>query len=407
VAADRYVVVGLAHARASWSGDVARWATAGAVPVEYLPCVSVEELRARLASGRPISAVLLDGGVPGIDRDVVDVASRARSGAAVLVVDDGLVARDWVALGAAAVLPTPLDAAALRDALGSHAVAIPRREATGWTPPASVPGWHGPLVAVTGGGGVGASVVAAALAQGLGDDPRAAGSVVLADLALDAQQAVLHDANDVVPGLPELVEAHRIGTPAVDDVRELTFSVTGRGYRLLLGLRRHRDWAALRPRAVAAGLDGLRRAFRIVVADVDPDVEDVEDRNTLARTALSAASVVVVVGRPGPTGVHRTLGVRHGLLDHGVEPDRIVTVVNRAPRAARARAEITRALADLSSGEPTASPIFLPDRHKLDDLVADGHRLPSTLSTPLTDVVTVFLASVAEPTRTTEPAPLR
>ena len=49
-------------------------------------------------------------------------------------------------------------------------------------------------------------------------------------------------------------------------------SPTG-GYHLLLGLRRHRDWTAVRPHAFAAGLDGLRRAFRVVVADVDADLE--------------------------------------------------------------------------------------------------------------------------------------
>jgi hypothetical protein len=407
VSGERFVVAGLAHARAPWSGEVARWATEGAVPVEYLPCVSVAELRARVASGRPISAVLLDGGLPGIDRDLVDVAG------CVFVVDDGLVARDWRALGAAAVLPTPLEAGALREALRTHAVPIPRREARGWSPPTAVPGWHGPLVAVTGGGGVGVSVVAAALAQGLGDDPRAAGSVVLADLALDAQQAVLHDAGDVVPGLPELVEAHRVGGPSVEEVRGLTFAVTGRGYRLLLGLRRHRDWTALRPRAVEAGLDGLRRAFRVVVADVDADLEgeaqcgstDVEDRNVLARTAVTAASVVVVVGRPGPTGVHRLLGVLGGVLELGVAPDRIVTVVNRAPRGPRARAEITRALAALGAAG-SASPMFLPERHRIDDLVADGHRLPSSLAGPVAAAVASFLARVEAPGRPT-PHPQR
>lgn len=401
MAAERFVLVGLARARAAWSGDVARWATTGAVPVEYLPCVSVEELRARLASGRPVSAVLLDGGLPGLDRDLVDLTAGP-----VLVVDDGLVGRDWPALGVAAVLPAPLTAGALRDALRSHAVPIPRREAGGWSPPAAVPGWHGPLVAVTGGGGVGVTVLAAALAQGLSDDPRAAGSVVLADLALDAQQAVLHDAADVVPGVPELVEAHRAGALPIGEVRALTFTVTGRGYRLLLGLRRHRDWAALRPRSVDAGLDGLRRSFRVVVADVDADLEDVEDRNVLARAAVGAASVVVIVGRPGPTGIHRLLSVLAGVLDHGVEPERVVTVVNRAPRGARARAAITRALAELGGAPGLASPIFLPERHRLDELVTDGHRLPSALVAPLTSVVRSFLARLAEPVRSDEPRPV-
>jgi hypothetical protein len=398
---DRYVVVGLAHARASWFGDVARWATTGAVPVEFVQCLSVEELRARLGSGRPFSAVLLDGAVPGVDRDVADLARRA--GCAVLVVDDGRAERDWLGLGASDVLAPPLAPARLRDALRAHATPIATGAVEGWSPPPADVGWLGALVAVTGVPGAGVSTVAAALSQGLGDDPRNAGSVVLADLALDAQQAVLHDASDIVPGLPELVDAHRLGNPSPDEVRALTFGVTGRGYRLLLGLRRHRDWAALRPRAVEAALDGLRRSFRLTVADVSADLEgeaqcgsaDVEDRNVLARTATASASVVVVAGRPGPTGIHRLLRIVDALLEHGVPATAIVTVVNRAPRGPRARAEITRAFADLARASPggarLAAPMFLPERRRLDDLIGDGHRLPAALAAPVTAAAVAFL----------------
>ena len=172
-------------------------------------------------------------------------------------------------------------------------------------------------MAVTGAGGVGRSTLAAALAGGLAADPRDRGMVVLADLALHAHQALLHDAGDVVPGVLELVEAHRGASLPPHEVRGLCFTVAARGYDLLLGLRRHRDWTALRPRAVAAGLDGLRAAYRHVVVDVDADVEgeqqcgssDVEDRNVLARQALTAADLVLVVGVPGVAGLHSQLRV--------------------------------------------------------------------------------------------------
>jgi hypothetical protein len=67
-----------------------------------------------------------------------------------------------------------------------------------------------------------------------------------------------------------------------------------RGYRLLIGLRRPSDWVSLRSQAFEAGLEGLRSTARVVVADVDPDVEgeaatgsfDVEDRNLMARATL-------------------------------------------------------------------------------------------------------------------------
>ena len=76
--------------------------------------------------------------------------------------------------------------------------------------------------------------------------------VLLADLNLDADQAALHDARDVVPGVAELVDAHRGGQPSADEIRTLTFRVPSRSYHLLLGLRRHRDWTVLRPRAFEA-----------------------------------------------------------------------------------------------------------------------------------------------------------
>ncbi len=392
---ERYVVLGLAHARSAWFREVARWSTSAALPVEFVKCVSLEELRARLASGRAFSALLVDGGIGGVDRDLADTARAA--GCAVLVVDDGRARRDWSALGASAVLPAGLGRAELRAAHAAPAPPIGRGAAAavpvdGDAAPA---GWRGALVAVTGARGAGTSTVAMALAQALAGDARHAGLVVLADLALDGDLAVLHDAGDVVPGVQELVDAHRAGLPSVEEVRGLTWEVTARGYALLLGLRRHRDWAALRPRAVEAALDGLRRAYRVVVADVEPDLEgddqcgstDVEDRNALARTATARAAVVVAVGQPGTKGVHGLVRVLDALLAHGVDPARVVPVVNRAPRSPRVRAEITRAVADLAGGvrggDRLPSPLFLPERRRLEEVLRDAERLPAALAGPL------------------------
>jgi hypothetical protein len=416
---DRYVVLGLAHARSTWFREVARWATSASLPIEFVPCVSVEELRAALGSGRAFSAVVADAGMPGVDRDLADAARLA--GAAVLLVDDGRVRRDWATLGASTVLPVELTRAELLDALAGYATPIGRVEATGTPSAAPATVWRGALVAVTGAPGSGASVVAMAVAQALGADPRHAGLVLLADLALDADQAVLHDAGDVVPGLLELVDAHRMGVPAVDEVRSLTFEVPARGYSLLLGLRRHRDWSAVRPRTLASALDGLRRAYRVVVADVEPDVEgedqcgsaDVEDRNLLARAATTQAGAVVVVGLPGVKGVHSLVRVLGGLLEHGVLPDRVVPVVNRAPRSPRARAEITRAVGELAGGlrhgDRLPSPVFVPESRRLDDLLLDGHRLPAALPTAVGPAIAAVLdrAPLLDLAPTDEPVAVR
>ncbi len=401
-AVDRYVVLGVAHVRSPWFGAVARWATGGLAPLEFVKCLSLDEARARLASGRPFSALLVDGDLPGLDRDLID---RARElGCAVLVV--ATTARrqpDWASLGAAARLERDFDAATLLDALATHAQPIARPEVTLVDAPVTAApiAWRGRLVAVTGVGGRGISTVARALAQGLARDPRYRGKVLLADLALHADQALLHDVRDVVPGVQELVEAHRLGVPDAADVAAMTFADDAWGYSVLLGLRRHRDWVAIRPRAFQAALDNLRLHYTMVIADVEPDLEgqdecgsfEVEDRNLMARlTAASADAVVVVIGAD-PTGLRRGVSLVDDLLALGVDVARILPVVNRAPRHPRARAEITAAVHELTRPfvadrtERLRPPAFLPERKKMAALVRDGAPLPAGFCSSLAAVV--------------------
>jgi hypothetical protein len=400
----RYVVLGLARARAPWFAEVARWATSATLPATFVKCISVEEVRARLASGRPYSALVVDAPLGGLDRDLTGLARR--HGCAVVAVSGSGTLADAGSLGVAACLPPTFSRAELLDALASHARLVDDTSAGSATaapeqgPPQPSP-WSAPLIAVCGPGGTGASTVACALSQGLAADPRVTGLVALADLALHADQAVLHGTPDVVPGLPELVEAHRRGRPEVSEVRHLTFPVDDRGYHLLLGIRRHRDWAALRSRAVAAALEGLRQSFRVVVADVDADVEgeeqcgaaDLDDRNLLARTTVLTADVVVVVAGRGLKGLHalvRTLGL---LNEHGVVAEALLPVFNQAPRRPSRRAELSRALAELSPavlGDAAGQvhpPLFLPERHGVDDLHRDGLRLPGPLCSPVARAV--------------------
>jgi hypothetical protein len=401
MAADRYVVLGLARVRTPWFGAVAQWATTAALPLDFVKVVSLEEARARLRTGRPFSALLVDGGLAALDRDLVELASRY--GCAVIAVDDGRSPRPWRDLGVHAVLPAEFQRHQLADALRAVARPIARGDGPVLpTEPQAEPSgaWRGALVAVTGAGGVGRSTVALALAAGLAADPRDRGLVLLADLALHAQQALLHDAGDVVPGLPELVEAHRGGALGPAEVRSLCFAVPGRGYDLLLGLRRHRDWTALRPRAFDAALHSLRRAYRTVVTDLDADVEgeaqcgstDVEDRNLLARHTFGDADLVLVVGLPGLAGVDSQLRVLRDLLDLGVAGERIVPVVNRASRNPRLRAEAGAALARLLAATAPAavlasSPVFLPERRRVADGLRDNAPPPAALARPLSGAV--------------------
>jgi hypothetical protein len=405
---DRYVVLGLARVRTPWFGDVARWATSAALPVDFVKVVSGEEARARLRSGRPFSALLVDAGLAALDRDLVELAWQ--HGCVVIAVDDGRSVRSWRDLGVHAVLPAEFEREQLLDGLRAVArplargdeLAMPAVPATADPPGA----WRGRLVAVTGAGGVGRSTLAMALATGLAVDPRDRGLVVLADLALHGHQALLHDAGDVVPGLSELVDAHRVATLPAPQVRALCFAVPERGYDVLLGLRRHRDWTALRPRAVDAALHALRATYRVVVADVDADVEgedqcgsvEVEDRNVLARHALLDADLVLVVGLAGLAGVHSQLRVTRDLLELGVAGDRIVPVVNRAPRNPRMRAEAGTAFARLlTATDPGAmlacSPVYLPERRRVAEQLRDNAAPPPPLVRPLTGAVRGLLAA--------------
>ena len=394
MATERYVLLGLARPRAEWFRAVGQWSTSAALPAEFLKCVSPEELRARLASGRSFSAALLDGGMSGVDRDVVDAAREA--GCAVLVVDDS-GNHDWIGVGAAGVLPSNLTREVLLDALASHASLVGRAAGSPFDDPVrdlDIPAWRGLVAAVCGPGGVGTSTVAAALAQGLGHDTRTPGDVVLADLALHAEQAMLHDVRDVVPGIQELVEAHRSGRPGADEVRALTFDVVERRYHLLLGLRRARYWAMLRPRSFEAAVSSLRAVFGTVVCDITADFEaeddagsaDVEERNLMARTAARSSDVVFAVGRPGVKGLHSLVRVLADLSGLGVPASRIVPVVNGAPRQPRSRAEISRALADLAvpamGGGRTVAPLFLPGR-RVEEAVRDAAPWPAPLPVTL------------------------
>ena len=402
----RYVVLGLAPARSPWFEAVSQWSNSAALAAEFVKCVSAEEVRVRLASGRRHSGLLVDAAVPSLDRDLVRAAGEM-STPVIVVQDHRRAGPSWADLGAAGELPSEFDRDQLLDALAVHCKPVGLGDRL---PPAlaepPVPLWLAEMVTVCGPGGTGASTVAIALAQAMGADARNGGRVLLADLSRHADQAMLHDATDLGPGLQELVEGHRLGEVDPAEIRSMTFQVPRRGYQLLLGLRRPEAWSALRPRAVDAAIVGLRRSFRVVIADVEGDFEgesdggssEVEERNHLARAAAVSSSTVVAVGAPGMKGVHSLAGLVRSLVAAGVDARRIIPVVNRAPRSPRARAELARAFASLTGTLPALSvsgPVPLPER-KLDDSLRDGSALPSALTDPVHRAVTAVSERLAD-----------
>lgn len=415
---ERYAVLGLASPRSPWFAEVSRWATASVLPLEFVKCVSADEVHAHLRSGRPFSAVLADASVAGVDRELLAAASGA--GCAVLVVDDGRVPRDWTGLGAASVLLPGFGPDVLRLALTQHARSLSRIDAEVRVPVEHRPeaGWRGRLVAVCGHPGAGVSTIAMAAAQGLATDPRLRQAVLLADLVRHAELAMLHDAADQRVGLLELVDAHRLGAPALDALAPFVLDVVDRGYHLLTGLRRHREWTALRPRLFDAALDSLRRGYRVVVADCDDDLEgeletgsvDIEERNHPARRAAGDADLVLAVGGCTTTGLHRLARTVDALVGLGVEPARIVPVLNRAPRSPRERAQVVRAAAELLAGpsgrDDLGDPVVVGDAKRLEHHVRAASPLPDSVVAPVATTVAGVLQRIPDAGRDAPAVPV-
>jgi hypothetical protein len=89
-------------------------------------------------------------------------------------------------------------------------------------------------------------------------------------------------------------------------------------------------------------------------------------------------------------------------ITNGVDAERIVPVVNRAPRSRHARAEIHRTVVELlaasNPGQPVLSPVFLPERKQLDDALRDGVALPEAFVAPVSQAVQARLDAVDDRT---------
>jgi hypothetical protein len=218
----------------------------------------------------------------------------------------------------------------------------------------------------------------------------------------------------------ELSDAHRLGRPSSEDVRNHTWRIDSRGYHLLLGLRQRRDWTSLRSRSFDAALDSLRGSFGLVVADADDDLDgeratgsvDLEERNAMARSCVREADVVVAVGSPDLAGIHHLLRVVRDTLDVGVGPGRLLPTFNRSSGGRRQRAELDRTFGRLHAlaGAPAvATPLHVPTRKGIDLAVRDGEPFPSDWVAPLASAVGGLLANARTRADRTgaEPVPIQ
>jgi hypothetical protein len=403
----------LAHGRAVWPRELARQATTGVLPLNVLPCLSVPEAVVRLEMGQAVGAVLIDVDLDLPRRDFLDLARTL--GVAVVAVTSEAAGPLWsrrqtevANLGIESFLSAPID----RGELLKLTQQSGRRERDRTTERAIAPQPSGVVIAVLGAGGTGASTVGAAIAQGIATSRR----VVLADLARRADQAMLHG-TEVIPALSELVDAHSARDLTAPEITAMTFDISSRGYRLLAGLRRPRDWSAVRPRALSAALDGLQRCFDVVIADTDCDLDgeadtgsqDVEDQHLLARTAIRRAALVMAVGAPGVKGLHALCRTVHELLEFGIPLSRVQPVLNAAPGGRRH--DFTQAyrrlmVASTGSAEELVEPLIVGTHRGVERAHRDGSPLPRSMADSLSKPVFTRLDGLAPSTKP-EPAPVR
>ncbi len=402
----RFVLVALARPRAVWLDRVVQLANSGAVAAEVHKCVGLVDLLSQVGPGRRTSAALLDGGIHGVDRDLIH---RLRaSSIAVIVIADPNVSHDWTSLGADATIGRDFAAHELLDSLIRWARPVQQSDfheftATPPAPSEPVP-WHGALVAVLGSGGSGVSTVSIAAAQGLGRaDRRSEHTTALIDLQLCAEQAMLHDTDPTSSGLLELIDLCRLGTPDDAAVRAQFTAVTNRAYDLLPGLRRRRLWTQLRPASSQQALTAIARCYDHVVADLDGDVEgesdngsiDVEERHQLTRIALRQAAVVLVVGHSSMKGMHSLARQIRDIVDFGVDPRAVQPVFNHAASGSRARAGYGAALAELTEGLGlVVSPVFVPTRD-IDDRLRALVPFPNAIVDPVHGAIEAHLRLAA------------
>ncbi len=400
---ERWRVAGLADHRAVWFRELARWSTSAALAVDFVKCVSAAEVRERLEAGEPISALLVGDGAIGFTRSLVNRATAV--GVPVILVSDATDPAG-TSLGATAILPERFEAGELMELLQFHAPTVTRRplNTTIDTPERQ---WRGRLIAVTGTGGVGASVVAAALAQELSRDASNRGLVLLADFGVDCDQAVIHDTGDHLSGLADLAESCRAGWAGRDQLARCVLAPPSRGYHLLQGVRRHRDWPAVGNDCARVVLEGLTRTYRYVVACVEARLLSVgEIHGPLVAASMRRADVVAVVGDAGVLGVHRLVRAIMALVEAGVPAGCVVPVVSlagsRRQRVA-ARAEISGAITELlahSEASQAHDAVFVDDHGRAEAALRDGVELPPKLGRSVCAAVAKRLEDpTAEPGR--------
>ena len=413
-----FSLVTVAPPRTDWITRLTAWSNEGSLGVEVIRCISLEELRARIGSIQRFSAAIIDESMIGLDRDLLMLARE--TGCATIVITKGIARHDWESLGGSGTITDPFGPEDLLHALRCWAEPTDRHDlhrptevlTTDTIDAPTAP--LAPLVAVVGAGGTGTSTAAAALAQGFS----ATLAVTLVDAALDGSLALMLGSTNLTPSLQQLVEAHRLATPAPEDLVSFLHPCPHHHFFLVPGLRRHRDWTSLGTHAVGASVVSLRRTCQLLIADIDPDFEgesetgsfDIGDRNSLSRIITRSADAILVTGRPDLVGVSRLVRIISDLIELGVGAGRIRIVMLGGGRRALGTGETRRAIEQLLRElQPSHNPpptAFLDFPKGLDSLLLDARPLPELFVNSLRSIVDSVLGSEWPTPATSDPIPI-
>jgi MinD-like ATPase involved in chromosome partitioning or flagellar assembly len=406
MAIERYTLAGLSITRSEWFSRVDGWSNSSTLPIDFVKCVSIDELRMRVKGGQNFSAVMVDAEYIQLDRELETFIDSAGALLVVIGNESDLTRKE---LRRSKCLPSTFERTDLARFLAHNCRPSHTFSSIADTlePPQEKYASASSIIAVTGPGGTGTSTVAMILSQLIGQTSQTSGSVVLLDGKQHPELAMLHDTNVVAPSIHELADACRFAIPSHEKVRDYTFHINSRNYDLLLGAQTSLGWAALRPERIDLTFATLRSAYDVVVADIAPEFDgestigsiDIEEHNYISRYIARSAQQIVIVGRDTAKGLFSTARVISDLIRFEVSPNSIQVVII-GERGRRFEFRKTKAaildLTDLPRETPVTPLPYFPE---IEAIHHDVSPFPRKITMPLVDMANGFASALGTPTK--------
>jgi MinD-like ATPase involved in chromosome partitioning or flagellar assembly len=247
---------------------------------------------------------------------------------------------------------------------------------------------RGTIIAVWGPGGApGRTSIAIALA---GELAARGGVVALADA--DTHGAAIAPALGLLDEAPGFAAACRLAAHGAVDDAELDRIAQPHGtgaLKVLTGIGRASRWPEIGAERVEAVLTALRSWAPVTVVDTAASLEQDEElssdlaaprRNAATIAALRAADRVIAVASADPIGLTRYLRLYADLLDL-VDPDRVITVVNKVRASAIGLGPAAQVRQTLARFGGVRDPLLVPwDPAAFDAAVLSGRPLREAAS---------------------------